>query len=178
VSVSAIGRSSEGAVRPAQLAAETPAELTFPMKRAALFSLIMVLAVLSPVVQNFVPEGVDNFPLSYYPMFSYERPDTERLNYLVGDANGMRIAIPYTQAGSGGMNQVRRQINTRVSRGQSAQLCQSVSERIARSRSAYYTRIQTVQVMTGQFDLNEYFTVSKLPRAEQVRASCPVQRQR
>jgi hypothetical protein len=149
------------------------------MRRAALFSLLVVLVVLSPIVQNWLPRAADNFPLSYYPMFSYERPVEERLNYLVGlDASGTRIGIPYTRAGSGGMNQVRRQINTRVSRNQSAQLCESVSQRIARSRSAYYTRIQTVQVVTGDYNLDEFFTASKLPRSEQVRASCTVKRRR
>jgi hypothetical protein len=152
---------------------------TFAMKRAAIFSLLVVLVVLSPILQNWHPEATDNFPLSYYPMFSYERPDVERLNYLVGlDADGRRFGIPYTQAGSGGMNQVRRQINTRVSRGQSDQLCRSVSQRIAGSRSAYYARIETVQVVAGEYDLDEFFTASRLPRSEQVRASCPVQRQR
>jgi len=151
---------------------------TFARRRAAIFSLVVVLVVLSPILQNWHPEATDNFPLSYYPMFSYERPDLERLNYLVGlDADGRRFRIPYTQAGSGGMNQVRRQINTRVSRNQSDVLCRSVSQRIARSRLAYYAGIQTVQVVTGDYDLDEFFTGSRSPRSEQVRASCPVQRE-
>ncbi len=39
--------------------------------RAGLFSLLAVLVVMSPVVQNWRPEPADNFPLSHYPMFSY-----------------------------------------------------------------------------------------------------------
>jgi hypothetical protein len=155
-----------------------PDSATLAKRRAAIFSVLVVLVVLSPILQNWHPEATDNFPLSYYPMFSYERPELERLNYLVGlDSDGRRFGIPYTQAGSGGMNQVRRQINTRVSRNQSDVLCRSVSQRIARSRLAYYAGIQTVQVVTGDYDLNEFFTSSRSPRSEQVRASCPVQRQ-
>jgi hypothetical protein len=84
------------------------------------FSLVTVLVILAPIVQNRQPEPMDNFPLSYYPMFSAERSGPEQLTYLVGiDDRGNRLPIPYTLAGTGGMNQVRRQINKYVSRNQS-----------------------------------------------------------
>lgn len=141
------------------------------------FSLVMILVVLSPIVQNWRPDPADDFPLSYYPMFSYERSGIRRLSYLIGlDAQGNRVPIPYTFAGSGGMNQVRRQIDKIVSRNEAAQLCQAVGSRVAQRRSGPLAGIESVQVVTGSYDLGQYYTDNTRPLSERVRASCQVAR--
>jgi hypothetical protein len=141
------------------------------------FSLITVLVVLSPIVQNWQPAPMDNFPLSYYPMFSYERSGIQRLSYLVGiDGRGNRVPIPYTLAGTGGMKQVRRQIEKYVNRNEADQLCRIVSAGVGRRGTGPLTQVASVQVMTGSFDLDRYYAGDKNPLSEQVRATCPVAR--
>ncbi|MFN0070899.1 MAG: hypothetical protein ACKVVP_05350 [Chloroflexota bacterium] len=141
------------------------------------FSLITVLLVLSPIVQNWQPEPVDNFPLSYYPMFSTERSGLQRLTYLVGlDGQGRRVPIPYTLAGTGGMNQVRRQIDKLVNRNEAAQLCHLVSLRLGQRRTGAMSRIASVKIVTGTYDLAQYFSGNKRPVSERDRATCLVAR--
>jgi hypothetical protein len=144
---------------------------------ALCFSLITVLVVLSPIVQNWQPAPMDDFPLSYYPMFSYERSGIQRLSYLVGiDGLGNRVPIPYTLAGTGGMNQVRRQIDKYVSRNEADQLCRLVSAGVGRRSTGPLTQVVSVQVVTGSFDLDRYYAGDKDPLSERVRATCPVAR--
>ena len=120
---------------------------------AAGFSAVMVCVVLSPVQEN----------------------------YMVGiTAQGERVVIPYNYAGSGGFNQVRRQINRRVSSGKAEKLCEKVSKRLARSiaRTGNHplADVVTIQIMTGRYRFDEYFTGNKAPLKEKVRCSCPVSR--
>src|SRR5262245_49850109 len=80
-------------------------------RRAALLSLLMIGAVLWPIQENLRAKPRDNFPLSYYPMFSNKREAVETFYYMVGrDAKGTRYQIPYRSIGDGGGNQIRRQL--------------------------------------------------------------------
>src|SRR5437899_5464915 len=80
-------------------------------RTAVLVSFAMIAAVLWPVRQNWRTNPKDNFPLSYYPMFSAKRRPVEIFYYLVGhDQAGKRYYIPHFFAGDGGHNAVRRQI--------------------------------------------------------------------
>lgn len=141
---------------------------------AAAFSLAMIAIVSWPVLENWKAEPQDSFPLSYYRMFSEDRADRQRLTYLAGlDARGSRYLIPYRFAGTGGMNQVRRQINRRVNQGEAADLCRSVASRLGRS-SSRPPGVNTVEVITGTFLLSNYFTGNITPLEENVRARCAV----
>ena len=145
---------------------------------ATAFSIAMIAAVASPVLENWKAQPRDGFPLSYYRMFSEERADTQRLTYLVGlDGRGNRYLIPYRFAGAGGMNQVRRQINKLVAQGQADRLCQTVATRLARS-AGRLPDLDTVEVITGTYRLSSYFTGNNAPVAEQVRARCRAGRAR
>lgn len=143
---------------------------------AALLSVVLMTAVLFPVTQNWVDDPRDDFPLSYYPMFSFEKGDRQRVTYLVGfGADGNRVLLPYQYAGTGGMNQVRRQMNKLLERGQALRLCRSVASRVARSGDLP-VGIHTVEIVTGTFFMTQFFGGNKVPVSENVRAQCPVQR--
>lgn len=145
---------------------------------AGAFSILLLLVVASPIVENWKPASRDDFPLSYYPMFSEERADIQRVNYLVGlDSRGERFLIPYQYAGPGGMNQVRRQMNKLVENGDARKLCQTVATRVARA-GARLPVLRTIEVTTGTFRLSEYFTGHRTPIAERVTARCMVDRVR
>jgi hypothetical protein len=145
---------------------------------AAAFSVVFLVVVASPIVENWKVPARDDFPLSFYPMFSEERANTQRVNYLVGlNGRGERVLIPYQFAGPGGMNQVRRQMNKLVDRGDAARLCQTVATRVARAGSRL-PDLRTIEVTTGTFRLSEYFTGRQIPVAEHLSARCTIERSR
>jgi hypothetical protein len=145
---------------------------------AGAFSIIVLAVVASPIVENWKSPPRDDFPLSYYRMFSEERADTQRASYLVGLTGwGERLLIPYRYAGSGGMNQVRRQMNKLIERGDALKLCQTVATRVSRA-GGRLPELRTIEVTTGTFRLSDYFTGRQTPIAEHVSARCSVERSR
>jgi hypothetical protein len=142
--------------------------------------LLLLAAVLAPIAENWRPQPEDGFPLSYYPMFTYERGATSRVTHLVGvDGRGNRTPLPYTFAGVGGLNQVRRQLARIVGRGGSDGLCRTVASRVARDDRPPFAELVTVRVVTGTYDLADYFTGrDKAAVAERVHAECRVGRGR
>jgi hypothetical protein len=140
------------------------------------FSLAMIGAVLWPIIENWRKESKDDFPLSYYPMFSAKRSKRSKVTYLVGrDAQGQRSVIDYKFAGRGGMNQVRRQIRRLVAQGQADKLCRSVAANVARTQNGSLNDIVTVQIVTGNYRLDDYFSGNKHPLSETVHAECQVE---
>src|SRR5262252_8653059 len=99
---------------------------------AVCFSFAMIGAVLSPIRQNWRQSPQDNFPLSYYPMFSAKRRPVEIFYYFVGlDRDGGRHIIRHGLL-DGGENQVRRQLRKIIDDGNAPELAQQVAERVAR----------------------------------------------
>src|SRR5262245_2700012 len=136
-------------------------------------SLVIVGVVLSPIVENWQKRPKDNFPLSYYPMFTENRPEIQSCTYLVGfDAAGNRHLLPYKLARQGGgLNQVRRQLARLVKDGRADEVCRAVAGRVAKSKRE--PQIVAVQVVTGSYALNDYFTgKSTAPLREVVHAKC------
>lgn len=143
---------------------------------ASVISLVLLGAVIAPIGQNWQAEPHDDFPLSYYPMFSFDKSDRQRVTYLIAhDADGGRVLLPYWYAGQGGMNQVRRQMNKLVERGESSRMCRSVASRVARSDDLPKNLVN-VQVVTGTFFMSEFFTGNRVPATESVRATCAIHR--
>jgi hypothetical protein len=150
-----------------------------PGKRvAAAFSIILLVVVASPIIENWRSPPHDDFPLSYYRMFSEVRSDTQRVTYLVGlDSHGERMLLPYRYAGSGGMNQVRRQINKRVKQGDASRLCRTVASRVGRAGSRL-PELQAIEITTGTFRMSDYFRGRSAPVSENVSARCAVDQSR
>jgi hypothetical protein len=142
---------------------------------ASAFSVLMIGAVLSPIVQNWQEDPQDSFPLSYYAMFTADRSERGRVTYLRGlDGQGNRVRIRYTFAGTGGLNQVHSQIKKTVDRGGAAALCRSVASRVARRKDRPLADVATVQIVTGTYKASDYFVGNTTPLAERVHASCRV----
>ncbi len=144
----------------------------------ALFSVFLILLVLSPIVENFRAKATDGFPLSHFPMFTSKRDATENVTHLVGlDADGNRYVIPHRFAGTGGMNQVRKQIRKSARDKENApKLCQIVAEKVAERRSERYAKIVRVVVVSGEYNLDDYFAGAKNPVEEKIRVACDVPR--
>ena len=137
---------------------------------AAVFSAVMILAILWPARHNWNENPKDGFPFSYYPMFSHKRKATHSLPYFVGyDESGKRYYIPYKYAGTGGFNQVRRQINKRARRGDVEKLTERVAAKLAREKKAPYKNLVRVEMVRGKYHLDDFFmSEDKLPLKETV----------
>jgi len=145
--------------------------------RAALLSVAMIGAVLWPIQQNWRDKPRDNFPLSYYPMFSSQRSATETFYYVVGhDGQGARHYIRHKLVGSGGGNQVRRQLRRIINEGRAPELAQTVAKRLARQEEPPWSQIVAVDVCRGRFVVDGFFHNRKEPVREEVKGSCAVER--
>lgn len=148
---------------------------------ATLFSVFLIAAALWPIQENWSDAPRDDFPLSYYPMFSKKRPEIYKQSYFVGLGSGeIRVRIPYQFAGSGGLNQIRRQLKKVLREGTAEEVstfCRAIADRVAESDEAPYSEIVAVQIVVGHFRLDDYFSADiKDPLKVEVRAECAVQR--
>ncbi|MFD1718590.1 hypothetical protein [Georgenia deserti] len=93
----------------------------------------LVAAVAAPVRENWRTDKHDDFPLSYYPMFSARRrPHGHVVHVLADYADDSSRNVSYRRLGAGGFNQVRRQIARRAaSRSGAEELAQDVLRRLS-----------------------------------------------
>lgn len=139
---------------------------------ACVVSLGFAAVAAFPVIQNWMPRPVDDFPLSYYPMFSKVRRDTLRMTYAIGyDDEGRRHVVPYRYLGNGGYNQSRHQFRRRVMHQGADVVAREVASKIALSTDREMTAIRRVDIVTGRFSLTKYFLEAQTPLTEQVLAS-------
>lgn len=130
--------------------------LSKPM--ALSFSLLISATLLWPVKENWQPKPQDDFPLSYYPMFSHKRKATYAMPYLLGyDAQQNRHLIPYRYVGTGGFNQVRRQMRKMVRQDQGDLLLGQVVENLKETRREPYNQLVKVALVKGKYHLDDYF---------------------
>lgn len=131
----------------------------------------------------------DSFPLSTYPMFSADRQGRIVIPHVIGlSADGERIAPHYRHGGSGGLNQVRKQLARAIRLGHAELIAQDYADSLARQRTAggeprsagiaarreREARIHTVQVVRSRFIFDDYFAGDSAPQAEAVHAECIV----
>jgi hypothetical protein len=140
---------------------------------AVIMSVVISLAVLWPVTENLKKKPVDRFPFSYYPMFSYKRNPVHTLHYVIGyDSAGNRHYIGYNYIGSGGFNQVRRQVNKKVRKGEAEAVLLKTAKRIAKAKKPPYTQIVKIELAKGSFNFDTYYlTGNKLPATETILAT-------
>jgi hypothetical protein len=144
--------------------------------RASVVSALLLLLVLAPVARNWQRKPKDDFPLSHYPMFSKDRQGKASVTYLLGiDRAGNRHFISYHLAGTGGFNQVRKQIGKR-SRREPQALCRQVAAAVARRRRGPESMLDTVKVVEGHFAFDRFFAGDEMPQREQALCACPVER--
>lgn len=146
---------------------------------ATFLTVVLCVAVLLPVHEDFRGPRGDDFPFSWYPMFSRPRPDPEWSHYVVGrTASGERVLIPSWYYVKGSMNQARRQLDHLVREPRTAmETCERAAKKIARSRRKKMDEVQSVRVVRGYFHMEEYFSKgNKEPVREITFAHCKVDR--
>ena len=144
---------------------------------ALAFCFVLVGAVLSPIGQNWQKTPQDNFPLSYYPMFSARRDAVETFYYVVGmRADGRRTQLPHTVIGNGGENQVRRGLRKIIEDGRAPDFAQEVAKRVAGKTGRRYRNIVSVAVCRGKYSVDDWFQGKRQPLSEVVTGSAAVER--
>ncbi|MCA8958679.1 MAG: hypothetical protein KDC87_21560 [Planctomycetes bacterium] len=133
------------------------------------FSVLLLVTVLSPVVQNFRAHPIDGFPLSYYPMFSKHRHGRTSLVHAVGRrADGTSIDLDCRFASTGGMNQARHKMNRMVKGGRSSVLAKTVARRVRRQGVAERERLVSIQIVRDTFVFDRFFAGDRTPEKRRV----------
>lgn len=117
---------------------------------AALISLALVAAVLSPVLR--APND-DGFPLSTYPMFANPRPPQLAMTYALGETRtGALRRLRPAHLGTREVMQAVATLNrmTGASAAQRASLCAVIATHVA--RDAAYADVVAVRLVTGTHD--------------------------
>ncbi|MEM7380506.1 MAG: hypothetical protein AAF361_04830 [Bacteroidota bacterium] len=132
--------------------------MNFSKPQAVLFSAVFLGIVISPIAQNWARKPKDSFPLSYYPMFAKKRSENYGLYYVVGhDTLGNKSRIPYRLLGTGGFNQVRRQINRAPKTESGIPLLKKVAQTIAHKDKGLYEKLARLELVKGYYHLENYF---------------------
>ena len=142
---------------------------------AATASGALLAIVLSPIRQSWRSRPKDGFPLSYYPMFTAKRKASGKVTHLVGvTAEGEARNLPHHLAGTGGLNQVRRQLARSARRGTADQVCAAVAAKVVASRERGLADLVEVRVVTGEYRFDDFFAGHRAPIAEDIHARRPV----
>lgn len=140
-----------------------------PRRGPLFFTLALVLLAAAPVLQNWAEEPVDDFPLSYFPMFTTVREGRTNLNHPIGiRADGTVVDLSYRTVGSGGMNQVRRQINRYVDEDRVEDLLDRVVEGVRARKLDRREDLAEVWIVRDRYEFDRYFRGEKEPARRRV----------
>lgn len=145
---------------------------------AAIISLVVIAVVYWPIHYNWSENPVDDFPLSYYPMFTSQRGSTTMIYHSVGRTqDGGTVNLPGKLSGAGGMNTVRRQMRKMCRDGRADELAAQVADRLADSRLVNQHKIIAVEVVKSRYTLESCLAESVQPVSREVLATHPIQRE-
>jgi hypothetical protein len=124
------------------------------------FSALVLAAVLGPGV---VPGASDSFPLSTYPMFSYERPETAWMaTARAVHADGRRAQVAAADIASSEPMQALVTLKRALDGGKGAarELCRQIAGRVGRD-----PEVEAVELGWEQYPVVGYFLGETEPRA-------------
>ena len=140
------------------------------MRRAWAYvvSVAALALVFSPVLR---PDQRDSYPLSTYPMFSYDRGRESALPTAVGVTVEGQARRLTPELISGGYEPVRAfaTVGASIAKGDTADLCREIAERTVKSRA---TNVIAIEVVTEVHDVVAWFEGDKEPSQRIVHARC------
>lgn len=120
----------------------------------------------------------DSFPISTYPMFSADRKGRVTVPHVVGiTSEWERIPLHYRHYGTGGLNQVRKQIARGIRRGEAATIAQRYADSLATAPRRNERDVVRVLVVRSRFAFDDYFSTTEpnsRPFRETIHAQCEV----
>lgn len=129
-------------------------------QRAALISVALCAVVISPIRQGFAEKPVDDFPLSWFPMFARPRPEVESPVYAVAiEASGARHKLTQSWWTSGGFNQGATQMIRAAADGQAAldEMCARIAKKVRRRALTEHAQVEEVHIYKGSYSREAYF---------------------
>ncbi|HUP76479.1 MAG TPA: hypothetical protein VM282_25820 [Acidimicrobiales bacterium] len=135
---------------------------------AYVVSVAALALVFSPVLR---PSQRDSYPLSTYPMFSYDRGRESALPTAVGVTDDGRIRRLSPELISGGYEPVRAfaTVGASIANGDTPGLCREIAQRTSRTRAADFVAIE---VVTEVHDVVAWFEGHEEPSQRIVHARC------
>ena len=131
-------------------------------------SVLGIAVVLAPLANHGLDRPVDGFPLSHYPMFTEARGESAEVEHLVGvTADGRELVLDYRRLGSGGMNQVRRQVRRAVREGRSSALLAVALERSIEAGDGPFVELRLV---TSAYHVDDFLGGRREPLTRTVHA--------
>lgn len=126
--------------------------------KAMLVTAVVMLIVLFPVKENWAEKPKDNFPLSYYPMFAKKRDNHYGMYYVTAmDTLGQKMKISYKLIGTGGFNQVRRQISQARKTESGRPFLKKVAMKVERKSPDLHGRLTSISLVKGYYNLEGFF---------------------
>ncbi len=124
----------------------------------AIICVLSLIVVASPVVENWKENPKDDFPLSYYPMFTKVRGEYTYVSHLYGvDQNNNYYLVPHTViAKNSGFNSFRKTVSRIIKNGQAGNLCSMVSKKLSSIEIEPYSQIKFVRVVTSKINIEEF----------------------
>jgi hypothetical protein len=171
---------AQGAPHGGDRAAGAPRRPTLAERVSAYaLSALALGAVLYPM--RFDPQDPeqDSFPLSTYPMFSYDKPRTATVTSAValGPAGAEQPVPPEFVATSEPMQALRTIAKSvRAGRAQSRQLCESIAEHVARSAEPRFAHADAVALITVTVDSIRFLAGDRTPLRRKQHLRCRVRR--
>ena len=147
---------------------------------AVTVSALLVCAVMYPALLDPQDPSTDGFPLSTYPMFSYDKPRTATVTSAValGDG-GFEQPLAPSFVGTSETMQALRTIARAVRAGgeREAQLCGTIAERVAQSRDRELLAAREVALVTLTVDSIHYLAGDRTPLKRRIERRCAVPRE-
>lgn len=141
-------------------------------RRALIASVALIAAALSPLVREPADDG---FPLSTYPMFSWQRPRQLTMSYPLGvAADGEQRFLSPALIGSSEVLQAAAIVKWAVRRrGPELQrLCEAIARRAAASPA--HRDLAAIRIVTGTHDTVELLARDRLgDEVESARCDVP-----
>ena len=131
-------------------------------------TLVALALVFSPVVR---PGQPDSYPLSTYPMFSYDRGRESALPTAVGITGDEQQRRLSPELISGGYEPIRAfaTVEASIANGDTADLCREIAHRTAERR---VPEVVAIEVVTEVHDVVAWFDGHKEPSRRTVHARC------
>ncbi len=125
--------------------------------------LALLLLLLSPARAHVIEGVEDDFPLSYYPMFTKQRAKTTRIHHVIGrTSDGEDLLLPGRCFGAGGMNTVRRQIRRWAREKREEEVLDRAVDRLS-SCFPDHERVVEVALVRSTYPLSEARNASPTP---------------
>lgn len=136
-------------------------------------SAVTILVLMAPVVNNWVDEPVDGFPLSYYPMFASKRGELTTIYHpVLITRDGEALDVSEEFVGAGGMNPNRRQMRRMVrDDGRADDLAELVARNLIEAGEVEKHDAVRLDIVRSRYHIRGYFEDAPEPVERKVYAS-------